>query len=398
MQIQIRYPFSLRGVPAGSRSEKYIFASYDHTHDVPSIHAAEAPVVLTARYAYKHGDWHTRFSLFELERKETPIFPVERSVPFEVRKFKARYFTYFCQVDEVKQRLLHTPRKAGSDVVDYIADTITTISKPMRSNPLASFCNEVRNSHGFVVGNGKRDGFQWVTWIDDTFPSFHLWVDSLSAYRIEDVIEAEDEYRALSSKLILIGDEAWLEAGLPCINVRSSDKIYVFHDLMTNIPSSSMLDQYFPLERDDDALEYAARYADGKEVVDLRLPLDTARKDDFTFDYEEYRIWRQAQMLAVHCEKCVRSGSKGKLATTATERSQIAAAYEEAAKFKPIFNTKGRPEEYLYELTSLASRFDRKWLPGFAYGGGDKPIRKRFLAETLEMFDNRPIHLYRLND
>jgi hypothetical protein len=178
--------------------------------------------------------------------------------------------------------------------------------------------------------------------------------------------------------------------------VKFVDKAYIFHDLMPTMPSDSMLDQYFPLDCFDAAMQYATRYAEGKYVVDLRCPVEVDPGSDFAFDHEEYRAWRQAQMLAIHCKTCVQSGNKGKLATTDSERSVVDAAYAEAVKFNPAFRTIGRPEDYICDVTKLASRFDRKWFPGFAWGGFDKPIRKRFLAETLEMFDNRPVHIFRL--
>jgi hypothetical protein len=323
----------------------------------------------------------------------------ERQSPFEVRTLNGRYFTYFCRIDEAKERFLYQGRPAGGDVVDYHADTIATTGTPMRKHPLACTYDAMSQSAGYsMVGNGKRDGFRWVTWINDTFPPFHTWKQSLSTYRADDIEEAEAAFGGLANRVIAIGDEIWLETGMPCIKVTTVDNAYVFHDIRPDLPTDWMFDQYFPLDRGDEALQYAARFADGKEIDDLRLPVEIDADADFAFDHEEYRAWRQAQMLAIHCKKCVVSGNKGKLATTDDERGLIETAYLEAAKFNPVVGTKGRPEDHIYEVTALASRFDRKWFPGFAWGGSDKRLRKRFLAETLEMFDNRPVHIFRLGD
>ncbi|MCS4088557.1 hypothetical protein [Rhizobium sp. BK176] len=396
MQIQIRFPFSLRGVPYGCRAEKYIHATYDLSCDVTQVHPSEAPVVLTTRHGYLQEDWDTKFGYYENSRTESPIATTERTVPFDIRKFEGKHYTFFCRKDQAEERFLYHGRPAGGDHYDYHEDGIAKIGTPVRQHPLALLYSEISQGRSSSVGDGKRSGFQWVTWIDDTFPPFHTWRHTLSAYRADDLAGAEAAYAALASRVLVVGNEIWLECGLPCLKVSFVDKAYIFHDLMPTMPSDTMLDQFFPLDRFDAAMQYATRYVEGKDVVDLRCPVEVDRASDFAFDHESYRAWRQAQMLAIHCKTCVLSGSKGKLATTDAERSMVDAAYDEAVKFNPAFRTIGRPEDYIYDVTNLASRFDRKWFPGFAWGGFEKPLRKRFLAETLEMFDNRPVHIFRL--
>jgi hypothetical protein len=396
MQIRIRFPFSLRGIPLGSRAEKYIHATYDHACDVTEIDPSEAPVVLTTRHGYLQEDWDTKFNSYEGKRTEVPIAPRERNVPFDVRKFQGKHYALFCRTDQAEERFLYRGRPAGGDHFDYHEDGIVKTGTPVRQHPLALLSSEISQGRSSSVGDGKRTGFQWVTWIDDTFPPFHTWRHTLSDYRADDLAEAEAIYAALASRVLVIGNDIWLECGLPCLKVKFVDKAYIFHDLMPLLPSDWLRDQHFPMDRFDAAMEYATRYAERKDVVDLRFPMEVDPGSDFAFDHGEYRIWRQAQMLAIHCKTCIQSGSKGKLATTDEERSVIEAAYDEAVKFNPALGTIGRPDEYIYDVTKLASRFDRKWFPGFAWGGFDKPIRKRFLAETLEMCDNRPIHIFRL--
>jgi hypothetical protein len=396
MQIQIRFPFSLRGIPGGSRAEKYIHATYDLSCEVTEVNPSEAPVVLTTRQGYLQEDWDTKFSAYESKRTEVPITPTERNVPFDIRKFQGKHFTFLCRKDQAEGRFLYRGRPAGGDHYDYHEDGIAKIGTPVRQHPLALLYSEISQGRSSSVGDGKRNGFQWVTWIDDTFPPFHTWRDTVSDYRADDLAEAEAAYAAIASRVLVIGTDIWLECGVPCLKVKFVDRAYIFHDLMPTMPSDWLLDQYFPLDRFDAAMQYATRYAEGKDVVDLRFPVEVDPGTDFTFDHEEYRAWRQAQKLAIHCKTCVQSGNKGKLATTDAERSVVDAAYGEAVKFNPAFRTIGRPDDYIHDVTKLASRFDRKWFPGFAWGGFDKPLRRRFIAETLEMFDNRPVHIFRL--
>jgi hypothetical protein len=403
VKIKIRYPFSLRGIPEGKRSEKYIHASYDFPFDVPVVDQAETQIVLTSHRAYADAEWHDQFNSATCGT-ERPIAH-KRHKPFEVTVYHGRMYTYCCPLFELETRLLCGPRKAGDYDYIYSTDTISTTGRPTETNPLLSLYEKYTDIHPYMLRDAKRAGFQWVTWINDTFPPFDTWRDTLLEYRLEDVVDAEATYSALSKKLIIIGDNAWIECGTPCIVVSKVDapaqaqgRFVIHHDFISCRPRHNMIDQEFSLDQGEAALNYAARYADGNEVVDLRLTLEVTEDHCITFDHEQNRFWRQAQMLAIHCATCTASGGRGKLATSEHEKEVIAKALAEAVKFTAVTGTVGEPEAYLPELTDLAQRFDRKWFPGFAWGGKDKPIRKRFLDETVEMFLNRPIHLFKLSN
>ncbi|MBY3432762.1 hypothetical protein HFN89_01050 [Rhizobium laguerreae] len=77
MQMKIRFPFSLRGIPIGTRTEKYIHASYDLSCQVAEVDPSEAPVVATTRHGYLQDDWETKFNSYEGKRTEVPIVPME---------------------------------------------------------------------------------------------------------------------------------------------------------------------------------------------------------------------------------------------------------------------------------------------------------------------------------
>lgn len=405
MKINIRYPFSLRGIPEGKRSEKYIYASYDFPHDVSVVDPSETQVVLTSHQAYTHADFREQFSGKAAGWGKPPVAQ-ERSKPFEVRKYNGRLYKYCCPLSEMETRLQDGPHVAGTYDNSYFEDTLSTVGHPAWANPMLGLHNLCKTNHRFMLRDEKRAGFQWVTWIDETFPPFDSWRQTMREYRLQDIVDAEAKYQALSSKLIVIGDEAWLETGQPCIVVSSLEsdeeqpqkRTLIHHDFLSPQPRLEMVDQEFPLDKAEAAADYADRYAEGNEIVDLRLPLDVPSASEFAFDHEQNRFWRLAQVLAIHCATCVASGGRGKLATSETEKEVIAKALAEAVKFDAIMGTVGEPEAYLPELTVLAQRFDRKWFPGFAWGGRDKPLRKRFLEETVEMFLNRPINLFKLSN
>lgn len=394
MQIQIRFPFSLRGTLIGDRTEKYIHASYDISQDLPVVASCDAPVVLTSRSSYVQKEWRSRFVNFDTEVDGALPLPTARELPYQVRKVGERFFVFACRTDQVVERFLYQGRPAGGEDFDYLEETLIQTKVPTRKHPLAWSYSRSLVRTTLNVGDGKREGFKYVTWIERTFPPFQTWSDKVSKYRAEDVSEAEEAYRKLSSRLLVIGDTVWVAAGVPCIAVQVGEVVSVFHDHLPEIPSDALRDQYFPMDRPEEALEYAASQARNRKIIDMRLPFEDVCHQELSFDHQALRVWRQAQTFAIYCEYAIKSDKKDRLVVTDEERLLVGRAYEEARKFSSVSGTNGEPEKYIHELTDLAKRFARNRFPGFDWEKSGKRSRNRFLAETLEMFDDRPINVF----
>lgn len=399
MIIDIRYPFSIRGVFKTGRAEKYIAATYIHHYDLPFINENETEVVLTSDYGYPL-DARTR--MFDWG---DPASLTKRANDFVLRKHAGKFYRRYCAVSDVAERVTYRPRDPINDH-EYTFPSDALDTEGVMTNFAAFFETNalLYPIHAYMGRDKKRAAFQWVTWIDRTFPPFHEWEHTLSTYREEDLDEKRRVYERISKRVVAIGEDIWIECEGPRILVQTipSDnderrRTYLRHTIPHLRPLLAMRDQYFSLECGDEALDYARRYAEPDcEIVDLRQPLDMADDTVLSFDHRRERVWRQAQLFAVHCHQLGLNGKGKKLATTDAEKETILAAMAEAAKFSLAFKTRGEPEKYVRELTEMASRFDRKWFPGFEWGGRDKPFRKKFLAETIRMYDDRPINLYDL--
>lgn len=399
MIIDIRYPFSIRGVFKTGRAEKYIHATYIHHYDLPFIDENETEVVLTSEYAYPL-DARTR--MFDWG---DPASLTKRASKFVLRKHAGKFYRRYCAVSDVAERVGYRPRDPlGEHKFPFPYDALDT--EGLMTNFAWFFETDALLDpvHAYMARDNKRDAFRWVTWIDNTFPPFHQWEHTLSTYRAEDLNEQRQAYEQISNRIVAIGEDIWIECDGPRILVETihSDhgdllRTYLRHTIPNRLPLGSLRDQHFSLECGDEALDYARRYAEPHcEIVDLRQPLDIVDENEVSFDHRHERVWRQAQLCAVHCHQLGLNGKGKKLATTDAEKETILAAMAEADKFSLAFETRGEPEKYVRELTDMALRFDRKWFPGFEWGGRDKTLRKKFLAETIRMYDDRPINLYDL--
>jgi hypothetical protein len=211
-------------------------------------------------------------------------------------------------------------------------------------------------------------------------------------------------YKTVADRLMVIGDDVWIEVRNPCIAVAtvsdeaSNDFVdisttYIYHGVLPDLVTNDVSRRWFNLDQGEEALDCARRSSpSGSKVIDLRLPIECDPKE-FAFDAVGERLWHVGYALALHCKEVAKNIPRK---FSDHERSIIEEAYGEACKTNCVLRQRGNPESAILSLMPLSERTNfRSTL--MTMGVPWEPWRRaRLHDEVLNLLDNRVIDIYRL--
>jgi hypothetical protein len=324
---------------------------------------------------------------------------------YEVRTFNGRLYSRLCQISEL-QSVCNAPTSAVRFNYEEINDTISVHSHRPPINRLHTIMDRhIASStmlHSWMMCGDSRDRDLMVPpsgrGVDlGYFEPFENWRAQLKFWQQAELEELEFHYRSLSSRLIAIDDDAWIESASPAIAVTTlpgiprsrgdTRQVFVFHGVLPPILGPYVETRWFGLDQADEAIEFARRISDpALEVVDLRLPIEYSPAA-LALRSDETRLWHIGYMLALHCYD---SAQHSRQRFDASEHEVIEAAYAEACKTNFVLGTKGIPEEFAERLMSMSGRTKRRSQMTLGLPC-DNRLRKLLFEETAELLDDQEI-------
>jgi hypothetical protein len=404
MKVDITFPFRVHGTMVGKRAERLVCASYVHAHELRVVDAADTSVVLEAKSAYEST------KLGNMQDRAGRIGTV-MSRPFELRRWNGRLFSWFCPVAELASRC---GLDIDSSYCDYglVHDTISMTGHATPTMRLYKFLDKHFSVGDLYLNRAKRrDPKDIQFWVGDNEepnrdrPPFHKWCSELTTFSATDMEDMRRHYEAIADRLLVIGSDVWIEVRSPCIavvtmaedashfNWSSWTRTYVYHGVLPDLVSNHASVAWFNLDQGEEALAFARRWAhSGREVVDLRLPIECDEKD-FSFDVTRERLWQLGYILAIHCKDAAMR-SPGKFSEY--ERPLIEKSYEEACKTNGVLQLRGAPEVDILRLLPMAWRTNHR-SSLMTVGLPQEKWKRRCLDdEVIDLIDNQTIDIYRL--
>lgn len=404
MKVDITFPFRVHGIMAGKRAERLVCASYVYAHELKVVDPAETTVVLVAKSAYdstKLGNMHYRVGQIGAVRPR----------PFELRGWNRRLFSRFCPVAELASRC-----GLGEDrnFCDYglVHDTISMTGHAtphMRLYKLLD--NHFSIADLYLSRSKRRDARDARLWVGDSEeqnldrPPFQEWFSELKSYDATDMEDMRRHYKAIADRLLVIGEDVWIEVRNPCIavatmaeddahfNWSACARTYIYHGFLPDLVSNHASVAWFNLDQEEEALAFAQRWSPpGREVVDLRLPIECDPRD-FAFDAVGERLWHLGYTLALHCKDAARRSPRK---FSEYEHPLIEKAYEEACKTNGVLQLRGAPEADILRLLPMSDRTSHRSSLMTVGLPEEKWRRKRLHDEVIDLLDNRVIDIYRL--
>ncbi|MBY3432773.1 hypothetical protein HFN89_01105 [Rhizobium laguerreae] len=262
--------------------------------------------------------------------------------------------------------------------------------------------------HGWMRRGDRRDDRIWVGRDDEPArdrPPFHEWLVDIDSYDQDELDELVRHYNAIADRLLVIGNDVWIEIRSPCIAVVTLaerqlndflpeiEKTFIYHGVLPDMVSNDVTRRWFSLDQGEEALDYARRFSSsGSEVVDLRLPIE-CEQSDFAFDVDGERLWHVAYALALHCKDSAKHVPRK---FDDDERVTIDEAYLQATKTNCVLRHRGTPENSILKLLPLSERINyRRSL--MTLGIPSEPWKRaRLHNEVLDLLDNGEIDIYRL--
>lgn len=399
MKIDISLPFLTRGKPKRCATERDIYVTMPMTVDVPEVFESQTEVAF---------ETYERYALCaDPNTEESMLDKVQSGV--ELRAFEGRLYRKLFDVGSVADSAFHIAFDNNTDPKGDDPDVgISTGLGYYGANPLAGALR--RQIEWDLEKTSVGDSNVVLAWPTGDGATARVRARGSAEFpkvaaSIEDLdgTVSEKSMRRIeiqSSKLLVICQDLWVACRPPCWRVEVNEhQVTIGLAIAIEGFDPIMSRRHFPLDRLEDAREYARKCAKANAVEDVQPTLVeyvvdyvAAMPELLEFDADTEELSRIGYMLAA---ECMRYGTANRAWMDKLPnglRESLFAAYAATMETDYVVGRMGDMTPYIEDLCSVWRRFNR---PGRYCELG--PLRGKagdlMIKEARAMMENAPINL-----
>jgi hypothetical protein len=399
LKIDLSLPFLTRGKPKRCASVRDVYGTMPVTIEVPEVFESQTELAF---------ETFERYVLFaDPDVDETLTEKVQSGV--ELRAYEGRLYRKLFDVGSVSDAAFHIAFDNNTDPKGDDPDVgISTGFGYYGANPLAGALR--RQIEWDLEKTSVGDSNVVLAWPNGAGTTARLRARDNAEFpkiaaTIEDIDGAVSEksmrrIETQAAKLLVIGEDLWVACRPPCWRVEVNEHQVVI-DLAIVIEGFDpiMSRRHFPLDRLEDAREYARKAAKANAVdgvqptlVEYVVDYDAPMPELLEFDADTEELSRIGYMLAA---ECIRYGTGNRLWMEKLPdglRESLFSAFAATIETDYVQGKMGDVTPYIDDLCLVWRRFNR---PGRYCELG--PVRGKsgdlMIKEAKALMENAPITL-----
>lgn len=399
MKIDISLPFLTKGQPKRCNSIRDIYVTMPITVDVPEIARDETEV------AFKTHGREVVFSNPDTGRNEIAKVQAE----YEIRAYEGRLYRKRVGIDQLKNTAFNVafdtwtePRQedVGTAIsVDSEYNGVNPLAAPLRRQIEWDLEKTSLYNSNVVVAWPTASGLAGRARVRAAaeFPTLAPTIQHLNGELCE---LSHRRIEKQASKLLVIGEELWVESRPPAWRVRVVEN-WVTIDLAVVIEGFDPIlsRRHFPLDRLDDAKAYAklcakkrAAEPDEYTISECLVDYDAYIPELLAFDADAEELARIGYALAAECMRYGRDNNVWMQSLSEELRGSLFAAHAATMETDLILGQVGDVAPYVHDLCAVWRSFNR---PLYYCEVG--PARARFgdmmMKRVRALAENAPISI-----
>ncbi|MCS4090200.1 hypothetical protein [Rhizobium sp. BK176] len=400
-QTTLKFPIHFQAKPRRARGLRDIVVSYPFEVDIPEISRRETNLVFETR------------ETLDAERGMASVARIWQMLERDGRLY--RRLATRTHIEAVTRNAFS---KNWDDAQLPFNEGISLFDSKENTNPVA---NAIQRQIGWRLqgdstGRDRKEN-TWPTayarsakaWGITESLNGHLYgavLDQLADVDADAVSGFVEKYEHQASKLLIVDGELWIESLPPSICVQydytgnRQQVASVYLAVLPEGPTQCLETVCFPLDRHDEALQYAGHLAraidDGRgvDVSDALVPFKADGGGLFDFSPEEIELRNLCHHLTVSTERSIRVTDPEFLAKFMTDslREEQARVFELAMRADFVA---GKYEDLTgwFDMTATLWKKCRRPSYQFRINGQRKQVGDLLLARGYENLENAPISL-----
>jgi hypothetical protein len=401
MKTTLNFPIHFQAKPRRARNMRDVVVSYPFEVDIPEVSKRETNLVFETR------------ETFDAEQGMASVARTWQMLEHEGRLY--RRLATPTQIDRVTRKAFS---KDWWEAQMPFNEGISLFDGKQNTNPVANVLQRqiCWRLQGDSTGRDRKEN-TWPTayprssracgvteTLNDHFYGTVLeHLTDIDSNAVSGFLEA---YEHQASKLLVVDGELWMESLPPSICVQfdyrgnGQQVAAVYLAVLPEGPGQCLETVYFPLERREEALQYAGRLAraidDGRGVgvSNALVPYKADGGGIFDFSQEEVELRNLCHHLVVSTERSIRATGSEFLAKVMDEstRNEQARVFELAMRADLVM---GKYEDLSgwYDMTATLWKKCRRPSYQFHINGHRKQVGDLLLARGYENLENVPIAL-----